>query len=435
MRPGTLCAASFLLICRSLSGGGLMDLTAAIGAATGQPQAEDVDLSIAKTRLEMLEAMNRRRLDFSPQIGILTLTNPIALAANTGASLIWKKNPVPPLALVDARIEVLAAQVEVSRRKFAREMEASSRFHEATESRHLFEQACAGARQAEAAGAALEGRFTAGLLTQADLLRNRQETIRRQAECRRSEKSLQMASVRLAAIVGVHLSDLKIRDYTETPAPPDVTRRTAALLPVDTLMNIALTYRAQPAGLRDSINGVRKQLDHIRETRGLQFSFRYSRYGQPGVFSGPSGSTAANWMQPEMALSIPLGKNNAFTLEKRLLLLKLRRVEQRLEEMEADIRNHLSVIRMQHESAAEEIPASRQALAVAHEYRKAIAARRSAGLETTAQLDAAEDATQQAALRMTQLQLSERSAYAAMLSLCGLRPEPNPPRQILITQR
>jgi outer membrane protein TolC len=149
----------------------------------------------------------------------------------------------------------------------------------------------------------------------------------------------------------------------------------------------------------------------------------------------PGGSplSAGTWLQPEISARVPLGKNSPYEAEKQLLQLKLKRLELSLDEMEAQIRAEVSAMRVHYESSVAEAPAARQALALAQEYRKVIAARWQAGLETVAALNAAQESEHVAQVHVVSLEHAARSSFAAMLSLCGLNPQPLPARSQLLT--
>src|SRR5438105_3855800 len=116
---------SYLLISAACLPAADLRLDDALRAVREQPSGGDTRLQIAQTRIAMLEAMSRRRLELRPQLGLFSLANPIGLVASMGLGLLGGRNAVPPAVMADARIDLLAAEAALDRQQFQREVETT----------------------------------------------------------------------------------------------------------------------------------------------------------------------------------------------------------------------------------------------------------------------------------------------------------------------
>ncbi|MGH9721471.1 MAG: hypothetical protein ACRD8O_14775, partial [Bryobacteraceae bacterium] len=162
---------------------GALTLDETLRAVVNRRGIEDIDVEIAQSRLRMLEAAAKPRVDWTPQLGLLSLANPIALATSFGAGLLWRQGAVSPAAVLDARLDVFGAELARRRRRFEREVELTRTYFEVTENQKLAERACNSVADATTRRDELLQRLSVALLTRADLLRHEQEILNRQVDC------------------------------------------------------------------------------------------------------------------------------------------------------------------------------------------------------------------------------------------------------------
>jgi hypothetical protein len=115
-------------LCFAQLGNSSLDLGQAIELAASQPTPADAELAVAQARLQWMEAASQRRIEIKPQSAIWTLVNPLALATNIGAGLLANGKTATPLNVLDARIDVASAAIDVQRNRFQREIEVTETY-------------------------------------------------------------------------------------------------------------------------------------------------------------------------------------------------------------------------------------------------------------------------------------------------------------------
>src|SRR5262249_11879879 len=147
-------------------------------------------------------------------------------------------------------------------------------------------------------------------------------------DCGRAERRLQIAAAHLATGAGVPADRLEVAD--EPVALPALEY---SLQPTNSLVQVALAYRSEPSPLRGRLPELRRQVDAARGSNPFQLSVRYSRVGQQGLLNS-NPSFAGSGLLPEISARLPLKDNGELKAEKRLLLLKLDKLEREMEDLE-----------------------------------------------------------------------------------------------------
>ena len=236
----------------------------------------------------------------------------------------------------------------------------------------------------------LATKAAAGQVTRIAVLQQEQAVLDRQSECRQTTLSLDLAANRLGAIAGMPGKPLRV--VTDNVAPAAIL---AALAPTETLVRVALHRRGEEAtDIRIRLDLLRRRIEEVRERQGLQVSFSRTML-------------------------------NSVTAGKHLLQVKLRQVEQEIENLEDDIRMQIAETRLRYEASREEAIAAERRVALAHEYHQAILAREAAGLETPTQLAAARTAERNAMRELVRVESASQSDLAVLVSICGLRGQPS----------
>jgi outer membrane protein TolC len=375
---------------------GELGLEETLRAARTHAAADESGVELARARIGALEAQGRRRIELNPRLGVLSLINPAALAAEVGVGLLARPNAVSPLTLLDAQIDLLSAEAAQRRQRFQREVEVVRRFYDMAASQQASALACDAAEESEAGRAILASKVAAGQLSRLVVLQHEQVVLDRQSECRQARLNLELTAARLGAITGVAPDSLRVVNDAGAPPSPD-----GPLHSTENLVRLAFLHREQPAGANDKLAGLRRRIETAHESHGLQFS-------------------------------LALTRDVSFQAGKYMLELKLRQVEREIENLENDVRAQVAEMRIRYQAGHDEIPAAERRLALANEYRKAIAARQAAGLETSVQLAAAEAAEHNAVMGLARLESLERLDFAVLVSICGLRNQPDGVRQLLL---
>ncbi|MEP6536332.1 MAG: hypothetical protein ABJF23_13480 [Bryobacteraceae bacterium] len=411
--------------------GGDWELEQVIRAAAANPGVEDYDVEISHARKRLLEAMGRRHIELTPQLGLLTLTNPALLAANLGAGLLGRQNAVSPIAVLSSELDVIAAQIARQRWTFRREADVTDRFFELSRNQRVSRQACSGASGVEARRPEVARQLSLARLTRADVIQYEQELLDREVECRQARRRLDAAARNLSFVVGVAADTLRVSEEHDEEVNLEY-----PMQPVDYLVQVAMTHRSEPASLRDDLAALQRKVESAHRPKGFQFGLRYSYLGQQS--SGVAGSgylLGGNSLLPEISARITLKDSGEFDAEKQLLRLRISRVNREWQELEQEIRARISEIQAGFESWRDDMQSARRRLALSREYRGITAARQRAGLETLASLHSVEDNERRAGMDVARLEYEGGSKLAAILSLCGLKNMPVARQELLLTRQ
>ncbi|HZO54989.1 MAG TPA: TolC family protein [Bryobacteraceae bacterium] len=395
--------AILITVATAWAGGpsGGLTIDEAIRATMSTPSTEDLNVVVAESRVRFLEAMGRRRVEMTPQMGLLAIANPFAALTNLGAGLLVKQGVVPPIMILDARADSLAAQIAQKRRVFQREMAVTSRFYDLAEAQRHSEAACATFHEASGQRKKVERELSAASVTQAELIRHDLAVLDRESECVDAEQRRQLAATRLAAWVGIPEDTITAEVDTQSLQAAD-----APLREVGQLVRVAMIHRAEPSRSRDAIGSLRKQVEAARAASGLQLAV-----------GGAHHLSAA-----------------AFNAGKSHVLAKLDKLDREMEELAMEIREQVAQMKMRFESQRSQLTIAKKRLTLSRQQAQAAAVRYRAGLENVSFRDAAETAELQSRAFYLRLEQDSRLSLAALMSVCGIRSEPPARRYALVTE-
>jgi hypothetical protein len=395
-----------------------LTLQQAMRVAMARPAVEDLDLQVAQTRVHLLEAASHRKLDWIPTVGLFAMTNPVALVTNIGSRLLLRSSDVPPTALFGAKIAEMEAVLARRRLDFQREVGVTRAFFSTAERQRINEQTCAAVNETVALRPQTEQRSQAWV-TRLDALRQEQDALNREAACSQSTRDLSISNAYLSRWVGVAGDEIRVEERVARLPALDATLEQPAAL-----FRVALSNRAEPSQLRESVRQLRKQLDRIRPPKPFNLSLGYSRLGNDGFRGLNSTMFTGQGFQPEISLQLPLKRNSAFAFELQLLALQLSKLERELDDMETEVRAQIAELRAQFESRRGELVMARKRQSVAVELAKCIKERYSAGLETAAALASVREAESQSRVVLARLEYESKTALAVLLTICGLGDHP-----------
>ncbi len=366
---------------------GKMTIEEAIHASLATPSADDLNVIVAESRVRFLEAMGRRRVELSPQLGLLAVANPFAGLPNPGAGLLAKQGTAPPIVILDARADLLAAHIAQRRRAFQREMEATSRFYDLAEGQRTSESACAALDAATSKRKEVERDLAASRITQAELIRHDLWILDRESECIESEQRRELAGKRLASWVGS--PETTFRAVVHLPSPQAID---SPLRDVVHLVRVAMAHRSQPSNDRDEVNTLRRQVEALHAPSAIQLM----------VGGGQNLSSAA------------------FEAGRTMVLAKLDRLDREKAELYTEMRDQVAQMKLRFETQRNQLAIAKRRLSLSREHSQVAAARYRAGLEVAGFRDSAETAELQAAASYRRLDGESRFTLAALMSVCGL---------------
>jgi hypothetical protein len=364
-----------------------LELEEAIEMTLTQPSPEDAEVAVAKARLFWLQAASGRRIEIGPQTALWTFVNPLALATNFGASLLGPNGSVSPLGILDAEIDVLAAEVAARRRRFEREVEVTDRFNALVLRQQLADRACQAVSEAREQRDRTAQDVESARSTTLDVLWQEQTVLDRELNCRVSEQERAVAAAALTAVTHRLPRDISVANVDLAPLPG------AVLQPSEALYNLALAHRSElklEDPLEDRIVALWDELEAARRSDGR----------------------------------IVLKGNGAFDAEKRLLGQKLRRLESQGDELKLRIRSRIAEVRIRLDSLRDQLALAKKRQVLAEEQALATQIRLNAGLASPTDLRQIREIERQAEVELARLQYEGDTSVASLVAVVGLRDKP-----------
>jgi outer membrane protein TolC len=369
-------------VLQAATAGEPLDLDQVIHRAQAKPSQEASDLAIAQNRVLWLEALKRRRIALTPQMALL-LANPISLSAGLGAGLMLNGDRVSPLTLLDAKIDLVGAEIAVEHSRFQRELEATEKYMALELQQKVSNETCQSVTKAQDRRDEAQEALDAARATRLDLIRYEQAILDRRGDCLRADQEVQLAALRLATLLEVDSDGLRVAGAATQSSSG------TALQPVQALYALAQNFRPATS-MENKIADLRQQLDQTRDKR----------------------------------LQLVLKDNGQFPAEKLLLGEKIRRLERQVAELHQQVQTRIAEIRIRLETIRDETDFARQRLALASEQQRVTTARLHAGLATRSDAAEADDLHRRADLELARLRHEDTAAVAALVAVCGLSDKP-----------
>jgi hypothetical protein len=388
-------------------------------------------LLVARAEFQRLESMTRRRIELRPQISLFSFSNPVLLAANLGSSLLFSRSNAPSaFSLLNARLDMVAADWACRRRKVRAELETARRFFELMERQETSGEVCSAMAALSDRARLIKAQVGAGRATAIDEIRQQQAMIDRETACVQAEADRVESAAQLAAVLGF-AADSDVRVVPEPDWVADLERPLAS---AGDLAGIGIARRGGAESIRRELTQLRTEIGSRPKSGPQLFSLTYSRiHNSAGSAIGSSNNLlGGNMLSPEIAWSAVLRDNGQAACERRLLEAKLRKVEQELELMEEELRAEVASQRQRVTAAAKKLVLARRRAELAARTRTLVAARFQLALESEAALYAAEQEEQAARSQVARAAAEASAGYFAVLAACGIQSLPFSERSRLL---
>ncbi|MFL6463540.1 MAG: hypothetical protein ACJ73N_03930, partial [Bryobacteraceae bacterium] len=113
--------------------------------ATDRVDDQDKAVQNARLELQMLEALSRTRVEFRPQLNVLSFSNPLFLGASLAAGFSVNHRTAPsPVNLELARFAVVEAEVAHARKRIDAQIDTTHQFLALAESQDVAGRSCGG---------------------------------------------------------------------------------------------------------------------------------------------------------------------------------------------------------------------------------------------------------------------------------------------------
>ncbi len=393
MRPSLLFLSSLI----PLAVGQTVTLDQVLSAAVARAKTEDARVEVAQNQLKLLESQNKYKIELRPTAMMFAFSNPVLMAANVGSTLLGGRRGAPSaIALKNAQLDVVAAELNAERLKVQTEIGAAQHYFDLLAKQQVARTARAMADERQQKLHEVDSLLKKAKVTLLDRISVEQETLDMEQYALDAETQRKIAAANLANIAGFDQGDLLIaQEVTLVRAVS-----TSVQLPdVDSLLKSAMLYRKEPAILRAKIDTLRKQLTEGKRTN--------SRIGS-GISKG------------ELGVSITLKDNGEKESEKELIAARLRLLELELENMEQDLRRELQTVRYMAAASSEKAKLSEKKQELAERRKKVLAIRAQSGLDQSLSALLASERTLNEQKEAVEAAFERRASMFTLMTLCGV---------------
>lgn len=395
-----------------------LSLREALKLTADKVNVEDTSVRNARLELEMLQTLNKTRVELRPQLSALSFSNPLFLAASLGGSFSINRRTAPtPVAMELARYGVVEAELGQARRRIVAEIEVTHKFFALAAARSAAAQHCSAWSERSRDREGVHTSLSANRITRLDAIRFEQDAMALESECLEAKAQVMTAASGLMRLIGRDSSRVQIDLDTN-----DLTERV-----VDSEL---------PASgeLVNAIFGSREQLKSVSEhvaalgspAARRRFRFESATAGYSYLKNAEGGLPNANKQYLlggnvghfDLNFTIPLrniGDGNAAAI---FLQARLDRVQSDFEDLRRLVRYEIEDNESRAKLAATRLELSQRKRQLAVELRTLTSQRVKAGLQQPAdELWAVRDATRVEA-ETASLQSELRQSVVTVLMLC-----------------
>jgi len=376
---------------------------------------ERLNIATAHARVRLLESLTKRRFELRPQLGFLTLTQPLITAASIGSGLFVNNGWSPSRAnLLDARADLLAAELAYRRTRIYKQLQASRAFSELLQAQQSKEEICAQWQSEDRRQNDVDKLLARGRLTLVDQVRYAQEILDRQSECIDAERRRKLASVGLAALIRTS------GDLTAVPPSRELAaNRQVVYVPEPD--DSTLFHSAEPARIRLEIENMRR-LPIKGGLRLPDFSFFQSNFKETS--GDPMGITknylsGGNFLHPTISWKVSLRDTGEHAAEAGMLKAKLDKLEADLDDLEQFVRGELGILQVLEQSASERISVAEKKVELASRSKGIIELRFQKGLAHITDVIVAEQQERRVRSNLARLRYEHDAGRFTLLVLTG----------------
>lgn len=177
---------------------------------------EDTTVRNARLELEVLEALNRTRVEFRPQLNILSFSNPLFLAASLGGGFSVNRRTAPsPLNMELARFRVVEAELVQARRRINAQTEAARYFFALAEAEDLARRSCDSWDRRNRDRGNIQTLVSLNRMTRLDMIRFEQDLTGLEGECIGAKAQAQTSASGLVRRIGLEIPAEQVEITTE----------------------------------------------------------------------------------------------------------------------------------------------------------------------------------------------------------------------------
>lgn len=419
----------FLLGGRTALSGGSLNFRQALEAAVAWADASETAQLAGQAQLQLLEAMNRTRLELRPQLGLFSFSQPALLASSLGSWLTVRRPAAETtFALQAARLDLLAAELEGARVKLRTEAQVARRFAEALQWQRLATEICAGVEELNRRRPGIEKLVAVSRLTLVDRNSFDLELAERQLACSEAKAQQSLALKELAALAGLEPGAGDVR--LEEPTLPDL-GQDFEIAPAARLVQAALQWHSELGGLRERITEAARKVGEPSRLAPESLSAGYAWVSEAaGTMAPGSYLLGGHTLHGQIAWSFSprASERDAW---RQVLAAKLRGLEVRWQGMQKELRDEIERCRLLTLGARERFRITARQRELAFECRKLVETRLSYGIGDANALRDAERELARAHTAFIRAREQLRSQLFTLMALCGALESPQAQRELI----
>jgi hypothetical protein len=340
----------------------------------------DDSVTNARLELEMLQAMNKTRVELHPQFSVFSFSNPMLLAMTLGGSLSINRRTAPsPVNLALARIAVVEAEIRHANTRINAEIESARQFFALAEAREFESVSCGMWRDESRGRDQLQRLVSLRRRTTLDVVRFDQQLAGLESECVEARAQAQTAALALVRQLG-----------SERPAEhvdvvsDDLTGESAAsgLPRTDELVRKAFESRADLSSLSNHISRLaepraktRPQLDSLSAGYGYLKNSADDSLSRDFLLGG-------NVAHVDGGFYLPLRKTGVDAATAAFLQARFSGLQRDLEDLKVSLRRAVETNLQRSALAEARLRVARKKESLARELQQLTSVREGRGLQT-----------------------------------------------------
>jgi outer membrane protein TolC len=311
-------------------------LREALKAAAAKVDSEDTSLRSARLDFEMLEALGRTRVEFRPQLNLLSFSNPLFLAASLGGSFSVNRRTAPSaLNLELARFAVVEAELRHGRRRIETEIDTAREFFVLAEAQDAAARVCGDSANRKRDREQIQVLLAANRITKLDAIRFNQALAALESDCLEAKAQANLAGLALLRVTGVDRPIEKLLVTTE-----DLNRGFESEEFPESGMLLASVFSS-----REELKSVAGHIpDLARSAARHKFHFDAFSTGYSYIKNAGSSDASKEYLlggnagQINTGLYLPLRKTGEPEIANAILETKFDRLQRDLEDLKRTVR-------------------------------------------------------------------------------------------------
>ncbi len=359
----------------------LLPLERALERAAARATLEEARLAVARGQLAVAHSVAKSRLDLRPQLGPLAFSNPVLLALNLGASLVWQRQHDAAFYPQAAELDLMSAELALARARRHTEFEAAELYFQLLDAQQAVEKLNTYLEGGRHDSDWMDQRLGINLASRLDRATARAHLLDLEMGHAEAMSRRRLAALRLAEVLGAE-TDAETLIVEEPQWVGALAEK--PLLALDNFTEQALERRSELRLLRERISLLAGKLPPSRRFALDSLAAGYAHIGDApgGVGIGTSGFLLGGHTgRGDLNLRIPLRKTGHAEAYQQMLSAKILLLALDLDRAEQETRHEVSVAHALVQASGQKVRIADRRLASAAEALEVTTERFEHGLE------------------------------------------------------